>query len=120
MRAAAAAVLACCAVHVGVVGAVAGWSIGAWAGVPLAAVTMAVLVMSPGARPPGSRSTTVAVALDPAAKVGVVQLTKPAAGVQVRPPSPGVTPTTSRPAGIWSPSTTSAASDGPALLATRV
>lgn len=45
MRAAAAAVLACCAVHVGVVGAVAGWSIGAWAGVPLAAVTMAVLVV---------------------------------------------------------------------------
>jgi hypothetical protein len=45
VRVAAAAVLGCCAVHVGVVGAVVGWSIGALAGVPAAAVTMAVLVV---------------------------------------------------------------------------
>lgn len=50
MRVAAAAVLGCCAVHVGVVGAVAGWSIGAWAGGPVAAVTMAVLVVVMGRR----------------------------------------------------------------------
>lgn len=45
MRAAAAAVLACCAVHAGIAGAVAGWSIGSWAGVPIAAATMAVWVV---------------------------------------------------------------------------
>lgn len=45
MRAAVAAVLACCAVHAGIAGAVAGWSVGSWAGVPVAAAPMAVIVV---------------------------------------------------------------------------
>lgn len=45
MRAAAAGVLGCCAVHAGIVGALAGWSIGAWAAVPVAAAAMAVFVV---------------------------------------------------------------------------
>jgi hypothetical protein len=41
----AAAVLACCGVHAGIVGAVVGRSIGAWAGVAVAVAAMAVLVV---------------------------------------------------------------------------